>query len=136
MFIIFKCFLLIYPISLCVASPYAFSEGLTAERVLFSITPRLCVLVADGDICRDDIELRWQSSIPHSVCMYQNLDEQPLACWKHANFGTYTMQLSASESLIFYLRDMSEVETLSTVEFSVIKNNNIRRKRRSSWSFF
>lgn len=68
--------------------------------------------------------------------MYQNLDEQPLACWKHANLGTYRMQLSASESLIFYLRDMSEVETLSTVEFSVIKNNNIRRKRRSSWSFF
>ena len=94
------------------------------------------MLVADGDSCRDDIELRWQSSISHSVCMYQNLDEQPLACWTYANLGTYTMQLSTSESLIFYLRDMSEVETLSTVEFLVIKNNNIRRKRRSSWSFF
>lgn len=123
--------------SLCVASPYAFSAGAAVDRILFSITPRLCVLVSDSDFCHDNVELHWQSPISYSVCMYQNLDEQPLACWTHANLGTYTMQLSASESLTFYLRNMSEAETLSTVEFSVIKNNNnVRRKRRSSWSFF
>ena len=103
----------------------------------FSIKPRLCVLSAEGEICQDQLEVKWSSPEVRSLCLYQKDKDMPLRCWENVTRGEYAFELSASSTTAFQLRDAGTQEALSKQEFRVVyEDKKYRSQRRNPWSFF
>lgn len=105
--------------------------------IQFSIKPRLCVLNAGEEICRDELEVKWLSAQARSLCLYQTDKTEPLRCWQDAIEGEYRFELAASVSTDFQLRELDSDTSLSDQRFQVVYNEKKYRKaRRNPWSFF
>lgn len=126
---------------------YAFANDLstagsgTSSAVLpliqFSIKPRLCVLNAGEEVCRDELEVKWQSAQMRSLCLYQIDKTKPLHCWQDATQGDYQFELMTSVTTDFQLREKDSDKMLSDQRFQVVYNEKKYRKaRRNPWSFF
>ena len=105
--------------------------------IQFSIKPRLCVLNAGEEVCRDELEVKWLSETARSLCLYQTDKTEPLRCWQGATQGEYQFELTASVSTDFQLRELDSSTSLSDQRFQVVYNEKKYRKaRRNPWSFF
>jgi hypothetical protein len=105
--------------------------------IQFSIKPRLCVLNAGEEVCRDELEVKWLSAEARSLCLYQTDKTEPLRCWENATKGEYQFELTASVSTDFQLRELDSNTSLSDQRFQVVYNEKKYRKaRRNPWSFF
>lgn len=105
--------------------------------IQFSIKPRLCVLNAGEEVCRDELEVKWLSAQARSLCLYQTDKTEPLRCWQDAIKGEYQFELTASASIDFQLRELDSDTSLSDQRFQVVYNEKKYRKaRRNPWSFF
>ncbi|WP_323813471.1 DUF3019 domain-containing protein [Cellvibrio sp. NN19] len=105
--------------------------------IQFSIKPRLCVLTAGEEVCRDELEVKWLSEQARSLCLYQTDKTEPLRCWQKATQGEYQFELTASVSTDFQLRELDSDTSLSDQRFQVVYNDKKYRKaRRNPWSFF
>ena len=105
--------------------------------IQFSIKPRLCVLNAGEEVCRDELEVKWLSAQARSLCLYQSDKTEPLRCWQNATKGEYQFELTASVSTDFQLRELDSETSLSDQRFQVVYNEKKYRKaRRNPWSFF
>jgi hypothetical protein len=119
---------------------YADSAGAHSSAlplIQFSIKPRLCVLNAGEEVCRDELEVKWLSAQARSLCLYQTDKVEPLRCWQEATQGEYQFELTASVSTDFQLRELDSGTSLSDQRFQVVYNEKKYRKaRRNPWSFF
>lgn len=105
--------------------------------IQFTIKPRLCVLNAGEEVCRDELEVKWLSAQARSLCLYQTDKAKPLRCWQGATQGEYQFELTASVSTDFQLRELDSNMSLSDQRFQVVYNEKKYRKaRRNPWSFF
>lgn len=105
--------------------------------IQFSIKPRLCVLNAGEEVCRDELEVKWLAAQARSLCLYQTDKPEPLRCWENAIQGEYQFELTASVSTDFQLRELDSDTSLSDQRFQVVYNEKKYRKaRRNPWSFF
>lgn len=117
---------------------YALADDSSALPLIqFSIKPRLCVLNAGEEVCRDELEVKWLSAQARSLCLYQTDKTEPLRCWQDATQGEYQFELTASVSTDFQLRELDSSTSLSDQRFQVVYNEKKYRKaRRNPWSFF
>ena len=105
--------------------------------ISFSLRPRLCVLAEGETLCKDEIEVRWQTPVARSLCLFAGDASQPLTCWQDAVSGQYRTVLETGADIQFQLKEMADSEVLVSQSFEVIQDNqNYRRKRRNPWSFF
>lgn len=136
-----------FAVSLFLASllpgSYAHASNLSGANssalplIQFSIKPRLCVLNAGEEVCRDELEVKWLAAQARSLCLYQSDKSQPLRCWENATQGEYQFELTASVSTDFQLRETHTEVALSDQRFQVVHNDKKYRKaRRNPWSFF
>lgn len=103
----------------------------------FSIKPRLCVLNAGEEVCHDELQVKWQSPVQRSLCLFQANKPEALRCWENATRGEYQFQLTASVSTDFQLRETASDTPLSDQRFQVVYNDRkFRKARRNPWSFF
>jgi hypothetical protein len=119
------------------ADDVAGASSSSLPLIQFSIKPRLCVLNAGEEVCRDELEVKWLSAQARSLCLYQSDKAEPLRCWQNATNGEYQFELTASVSTDFQLRELDSDTTLSDQRFQVVYNEKKYRKaRRNPWSFF
>jgi len=105
--------------------------------IQFSIKPRLCVLNAGEEVCRDELEVKWLSEEARSLCLYQSDKTDALRCWENETHGEYQFELAASASTDFQLREINTGTAVSDQRFQVVYNDKkYRRARRNPWSFF
>lgn len=105
--------------------------------IQFSIKPRLCVLNAGEEVCHDELQVKWESAMTRSLCLYQSDKTEPLRCWENERRGEYQFELTASVSTDFQLREKISDKPLSDQRFQVVYNDKRYRKaRRNPWSFF
>lgn len=105
--------------------------------IQFSIKPRLCVLNAGEEVCRDELQVKWQSAVARSLCLHQSDKTEPLRCWQQSTQGEYHFELTASASTDFELREIDTGTALSDQRFQVVyQDKKYRRARRNPWSFF
>ncbi|QEY19086.1 DUF3019 domain-containing protein [Cellvibrio sp. KY-GH-1] len=105
--------------------------------IQFSIKPRLCVLNAGEEVCHDELQVKWESPVVRSLCLFQTDKSEPLRCWEHETRGEYQFELTASVSTDFQLREQQSDKPLSDQRFQVVYNDKKYRKaRRNPWSFF
>lgn len=113
------------------------ASNTTLPLIQFSIKPRLCVLNAGEEVCRDELEVKWQSAQTRSLCLYQTDKTEPLRCWQDTTHGDYQFELMASTTTDFQLRETDSDKTLSDQRFQVVHHDKKYRKaRRNPWSFF
>ena len=119
------------------ASHPADSRPASLPLIQFSIKPRLCVLNAGEEVCRDELEVTWLSEQARSLCLYQSDKEHALRCWDNETRGEYQFELTASTNTDFQLREIGTGRALSDQRFQVVYNDKkYRRARRNPWSFF
>jgi hypothetical protein len=119
------------------ADAVAGASSSSLPLIQFSIKPRLCVLNAGEEVCRDELEVKWLSVQARSLCLYQSDKAEPLRCWQNATNGEYQFELTASVSTDFQLRELDSDTALSDQRFQVVYNEKKYRKaRRNPWSFF
>lgn len=105
--------------------------------IQFSIKPRLCVLNAGEEVCHDELQVKWESPMVRSLCLFQVDKAEPLRCWENETHGEYQFELTASASTDFQLREQVSDKPLSDQRFQVVYNDKKYRKaRRNPWSFF
>jgi len=132
-------FSLFLPVLLAGGGSYAsdLKETQSLPIIQFSIKPRLCVLNAGEEVCRDELEVKWLAKEIRSLCLYQVEKSEPLRCWHNVTEGTYRFELTARASTDFQLRELDSSEALSNQRFQVVYNEKKYRKvRRNPWSFF
>lgn len=123
--------------SIAFASDLPGASSSALPLIQFSIKPRLCVLSAGEEVCRDELEVKWQSAVMRSLCLYQSDKTEPLRCWQEATQGEYQFELTASASTDFELRETDTGTAVSDQRFHVVYNDKkYRRARRNPWSFF
>jgi hypothetical protein len=119
-----------------IAHPASASSS-SLPLIQFSIKPRLCVLNAGEEVCRDELEVKWLSEQTRSLCLYQSDKEEALRCWENETHGEYQFELAASASTDFQLREINTGTAVSDQRFQVVYNDKkYRRARRNPWSFF
>lgn len=105
--------------------------------IQFSIKPRLCVLNAGEEVCHDELQVKWESPVLRSLCLFQSDKSEPLRCWENETRGEYQFELTASVSTDFQLREKISDKPLSDQRFQVVYNDKkFRKARRNPWSFF
>lgn len=118
-------------------NPAASSSASSLPLIQFSIKPRLCVLNAGEEVCRDELEVKWLSEQARSLCLYQSDKKDALRCWENETWGEYQFELTASASTDFQLREITTGTAVSKQRFQVVYNDKkYRRARRNPWSFF
>jgi hypothetical protein len=125
------------PGSYALADNLSNASSSSLPLIQFSIKPRLCVLNAGEEVCRDELEVKWLAAQKRSLCLYQTDKTEPLRCWENATRGEYQFELTASVSTDFQLRELDSDTALSDQRFQVVYNEKKYRKaRRNPWSFF
>ncbi|WP_232461195.1 DUF3019 domain-containing protein [Cellvibrio sp. PSBB006] len=105
--------------------------------IQFSIKPRLCVLAAKEEVCRDELEVTWAAEEARSLCLYQSGESMPLRCWENQTQGAYQFNITASTSVDFHLREEEGTQALGSEVFEVVYDQKkFRKQRRNPWSFF
>jgi hypothetical protein len=101
------------------------------------ISPRICTLTVRDKQCETPVHAQWRSSHEESLCLVIVARPDVKRCWEHYAEGTYTIQLTFAEDLIFQLRDMSLEHVLASQALRVIREAiRLRHKRRQPWNIF
>jgi hypothetical protein len=123
-----------YFIVLLIASQSAIADIPSIE---LNLKPKVCVLSSEETSCYDELNIAWQSEQALNLCLYQKNQEQPLACWQNATYGSHSMALNTGVSLNFLLREIEKNQLLASETFEVIHDaKEFRRARRNAWAFF
>ncbi|MDO3386451.1 DUF3019 domain-containing protein [Gilvimarinus sp. SDUM040013] len=111
-------------------------EGDEAQ-VELTVQPSLCILERGETLCRDKVEVRWQTVRLYSVCLFEAGQPEPLSCWDESRSGEYLSQLHTEDDIHFQLIEMAERQVLASRAFEVVADaQRYRRRRRNPWSFF
>lgn len=105
----------------------------TASGVSFSISPKRCVTLRQGQPCFVRIRIEWQSSEMVKACVYADNGKQ-LTCWKAANGGRSVIAQTLAGTTAYVLADANGTE-LGRREVTV---SWVYKKKRSNrrWRLF
>jgi Protein of unknown function (DUF3019) len=119
-------------------TPLAYSSvGPSGENIQLQISPRICTLTGRDTQCETPVHAQWRSSHEESLCLVIVSRPDVKRCWEHYAEGTYTIQLTFAEDLIFQLRDVSLEHVLASEALRVIREAlRYRHKRRQPWNIF
>jgi len=107
------------------------------EGIQLEISPRICTLTGADKQCETPVHAQWKSPHDESLCLVIVSRPDVKRCWEHYAQGTYTIELSFAEDLMFQLRDLSLEHVLASEALRVIREAiRYRHKRRQPWNIF
>jgi hypothetical protein len=110
---------------------------LPEQAIRFEISPRICTLAEKDSQCETPVHAQWQSPREESLCLVIVSRPDVRRCWEHYSEGTYTIELTFSQDLLFQLRDLSLDRVLASQALRVIREAlRYRHRRRQPWSLF
>lgn len=108
-----------------------------ARGIQLEISPRVCTLTGADKQCETPVHAQWRSPHDESLCLVIVARPDVKHCWEHYTQGTYTIELTFTEDLIFQLRDLSLEHVLASEALRVIREAiRYRHKRRQPWNIF
>lgn len=100
-----------------------------------AIKPITCVVKSLGEACQMKANVTWQSSVPQSVCLFQ--DKQQLKCWAKQNQVSEMFNVTLEKTMVFSLRDKKQNTLVEqTIKVHALSSRKYRRKLKSDWSLF
>jgi hypothetical protein len=107
------------------------------EAIQLEISPRICTLTGNDKQCETPVHAQWRSPREESLCLVIVARPEVKHCWEHYSAGTYTIELTFTEDLIFQLRDVALEHVLASEALRVIREAiRYRHKRRQPWNIF
>jgi hypothetical protein len=107
------------------------------DAIRLEISPRICTLTGTDKQCVTPVHAQWRSPHEESLCLVIVARPEVKHCWEHYSAGTYTIELTFTEDLIFQLRDVSLEHVLASEALRVIREAiRYRHKRRQPWNIF
>ena len=107
------------------------------EAIRLEISPRICTLTGNDKQCETPVHAQWRSPREESLCLVIVARPEVKHCWEHYSAGTYTIELTFTEDLVFQLRDVSLEHVLASEALRVIREAiRYRHKRRQPWNIF
>jgi Protein of unknown function (DUF3019) len=108
-----------------------------ADDIQLEISPRICTLTGNDKQCVTPVHAQWRSPHEESLCLVIVARPEVKHCWEHYSAGTYTIELTFTDDLIFQLRDVSLEHVLASEALRVIREAiRYRHKRRQPWNIF
>jgi hypothetical protein len=108
-----------------------------AADIQLEISPRICTLTGADRQCETPVHAQWRSPRDESLCLVIVARPDVKRCWEHYAQGTYTIDLTFTEDLVFQLRDLSLEHVLAAEVLRVIREAvRFRHKRRQPWNIF
>src|ERR1700743_1586614 len=77
------------------------------QDIHLEISPRICTLKGTDKQCQTPVHAQWQAPHDESLCLVVLERPDIKHCWEHFSKGTYTIELTFGEDLMFQLRDVS-----------------------------
>ncbi len=126
------------PLWIALATPAARAAMSAAEgQIRLEISPRICTLTEKDRQCETPVHAQWRSPHEESLCLVIVARPDVKRCWEHYSEGTYTIELTFTQDLLFQLRDLSLEHVLASEALRVIREAvRFRHKRRQPWSLF
>ncbi len=107
------------------------------DNIRLEISPRICTLTGNDKQCVTPVRAQWHSAREESLCLVILARPEVKHCWEHYAAGSYTIELTFTEDLIFQLRDVSLEHVLASEALRVIREAiRFRHKRRQPWNIF
>lgn len=106
-------------------------------KIELQISPKICTLTGKDKQCVTPVHAQWQSSREESLCLVIAARPDVKHCWEHYSQGTYTIEMTFTEDLLFELRDISLQRVMASEVLRVIREAVLlRHKRRQPWNIF
>ncbi len=100
------------------------------------ISPQRCVALREGQICYQNIVLKWQTLARGNFCLFRANSKQPLKCWDKRQQGVHEFDFQSSESVEFILKNKTTDRELARVKMIVAWVYGNKKRRRASWRLF
>lgn len=100
----------------------------------WQVTPTTCVVNQQGEHCRLELSLVWQSQELQNVCVY--LDQQQLSCWSNQQQGQLQATLPLQGPALLQLRNHQSQVLLSQHLYVLSRQPERRRRLVAPWSVF
>ena len=110
-------------------------QNLFADTESLKVSPQKCVALKQGNICYQDIGIKWQSPEIGHYCLYLETRNEPLKCWENADSGQFSFEFSESDSSRISLRNENSNELLGESRIEVKWVYKSKRKS-TSWRVF
>jgi DUF3019 family protein len=109
----------------------------TDEDIRLELRPRICTLSAIDKQCETQVQAKWQATHEESLCLVIVNRPEIKRCWEHYTEGTYSIELTFAEDVIFQLTDIELQHVLASEALRVIREAlRYRHKRREPWNIF
>jgi hypothetical protein len=106
-------------------------------QIRLMLSPRICTLSANDKQCDTQVHATWQSPHSESLCLIIVDRPEVKRCWENYSGGTYTIELTFTDDLVFQLKDLELRNVLASEALRVIREAiRYRHKRREPWNIF
>jgi hypothetical protein len=124
-------------LGLAAAQPAAAAAEVAGDGIRLEVSPRICTLGSRDKQCQTTVHAQWQSPHDESLCLVIVDRPDIKRCWEHYSQGSYSIELTFAEDLIFQLRDAALQNVLASEALRVIREAlRYRHKRRQPWNIF
>jgi hypothetical protein len=107
------------------------------EDVQLELRPRLCTLSAHDTRCDTEVHASWRAPHNESLCLVIQDRPDVKRCWENYSAGTYSLELTFTQDVVFQLRELDSQQVLATEVLRVIREAiRYRHKRRQPWNIF
>lgn len=110
-------------------------QSASAAEIKLTSQPAKCVSLKQGNICYQDIVMRWQASLAADYCLYHKIEPEPLKCWQAQDHGEYKFEFKFAETQQYVLRQQGQDEDLAQSSIEVKWVYKVRRNQ-FSWRVF
>jgi hypothetical protein len=113
------------------------AANVAADGIHLELSPRICTLASHDKQCETTVHAQWTSPHEESLCLVIVDRPDVKRCWEHYSEGTYSVELTFTEDVIFQLRDVGLQNILASEALRVIREAlRYRHKRRQPWNIF
>ena len=116
------------------------NTGLVASMVA---SPTACHLPQLEELCEMTFHIIWESPETADYCLYDDNEDEPLACWSNTNRGSATLEFSGhilEEYKLYFLLNNQTKVTVTTVTVPITgtikQKQRAQRRRRGFWRMF
>jgi hypothetical protein len=107
------------------------------QNIQLELRPRICTLAANDQHCETLVSAKWLSDHEESLCLVILDRPEFKQCWENYSHGTYSIELTFVDDLVFQLRDPQLRQVLASETLRVIREAlHYRHRRRQPWNIF
>lgn len=107
------------------------------EDIQLELSPHVCTLASNEKQCEALVHAQWRSPRSESLCLIIVDRPDVKHCWEHYAQGTYSLEVTFNDDLIFQLRDPQLQHVLATAALRVIREAiRLRHRRKDPWNVF